>query len=302
VPNNLDAFVPEIWSRNLIANIDQNNVAKAVMTNSDYEDEIRNFGDTVQVRTFGNITVSPYTRGTTIVPQSLVPVRETLLIDDAKYFAFDVDSLDIAQNDVNAIQGYTGRAGVAISNAIDTYIFTKAFAGALAGNAIGTAATPINITADTAGTAVYQQLVACGLKLDSANVPAQGRWIIVTPYVKSLMLQSTTYFLRATDMGDSVVRSANLGAADAARVGFIGQAAGFDVYVSTNLPTNATYWANLFGQNSPVCYAAQIPPGTLEVLRLETTFATRVRGLLLEGAQVFAEDSKKLGVLYTDNS
>ena len=40
----------------------------------------------------------------------------------------------------------------------------------------------------------------------------------------------------------------------------------------------------------------------MEALRLETTFATRVRGLLLHGAQVFAEDAKALGVIYTTNA
>lgn len=38
MPNNLDAFVPEIWSRRVIANIDQNNVALNFV-NTDYEGE-----------------------------------------------------------------------------------------------------------------------------------------------------------------------------------------------------------------------------------------------------------------------
>jgi hypothetical protein len=302
VANDLSAFVPQVWSRNLIANINQVNIAIPVMCNHDYEGEIRDAGDTVQVRTFGNITVGPYTRGTTIVSQSLTPVKETLVISDSQYFAFDVDSLDIAQNDINAIQGYTGRAGVSMSNAVDTFVMNKALAGVNAANKIGTPAAPIAITPDVAATAVYKQLVAAGLCLDKLNVSADSRWAIVTPFFKSLIMSSTTYFIRATDMGDAIIRSAGLSARDATRIGFIGQAAGFDVYMSNNLPTNATYWANLFGQGLPVCYAAQIPPGTLEVLRLETTFATRVRGLLLEGAQVFAEDSKRLGVIYTTNA
>jgi hypothetical protein len=232
----------------------------------------------------------------------VTPVKETLVINDSQYFAFDVDSLDIAQNDINAIQGYTGRAGIAMSNAVDTFVMNKALAGANAANKIGTPAAPIAITPDVAATAVYGLLVAAGLALDKLNVPANGRWAIVTPFFKSCILKSTTYFIRATDLGDSILQSAAIGARDATRIGFIGQAAGFDIYTSNNLPTNATYWANLFGQGAPVCYAAQIPPGTLEVLRLETTFATRVRGLLLEGAQVFAEDSKRLGVIYTTNA
>jgi hypothetical protein len=37
--NNLTPFVPQVWSRRIIENINQINVAKAVMTNSNYEGE-----------------------------------------------------------------------------------------------------------------------------------------------------------------------------------------------------------------------------------------------------------------------
>lgn len=301
MPNNLDAFVPEIWSRRVIANIDQVNLAMTVMTNSDYQGEIAAAGDTVQVRTFGNITVQDYQRGLPIAAESLVPVKETLTVDKSKYFAFDVDSLDVAQNDINAIDGYTRRAGVALSNAIDTFVFSYSLSGNAA-NAVGTAAAPVNITKDTDTTSIYQQLVYAARTLDELSVPQEGRWIILTPYAKSLLMQSTTYFIRATDLGDSIITSAGLYGRDLNRKGFLGQAANFDVYCSTNLKSNGTYWACPYGQGKPVSYAAQIPPSTMEALRLETTFATRVRGLLLHGAAVFAEDAKKLGTLYIDNA
>jgi len=299
--NNLSAFTPQVWSRRIIANINQINLAKAVLTNSDYEGEIKDAGDTVQVRTFGSITVSTYTRGATIVPQALAPVKETLVINNAQYFAFDVDSLDVAQNDINAIEGYTQRAGVAMSNTVDTYCMSFVLSGN-ASNTIGTAAAPVAITPDTSGTAVYELLVQAGKKLDQQNVPSNERWAVVTPYFKSLLLQSTKYLIRATDLGDAIIQTSKMKATDAQRVGFFGQVASFDVYSSNNLPTNGTYWANAYGQGKRITYAAQIPPSTLEAIRLQDTFATRVRGLLLQGGQVFAEDAKALGVIYTTNA
>lgn len=301
MPNNLTAFVPQMWSRRIIDNINQVNVSLAVMCNHDYEGEIRAYGDTVQVRTFGNITVAAYARGTTIVPQALAPVKETLVINDAQYFAFDVDSLDIAQNDINTMDGYTRRAGVAMSNAVDTYVMTFAQSGNAA-NKLGTPAAPIALSPDTASTALYEVLVNAGLALDKLNVPSNDRWVILTPFAKSCALKSTKYFIRATDLGDAIVTTAGMTATEATRVGFIGQMAGFDAYMSNNVKSDGTYWAMPFGQDKPISYAAQIPPDTLEVLRLETTFATRVRGLLLEGAQVFAEAGKKLGVIYGTNA
>lgn len=301
MPNNLDNFVPEVWSRRIIANIDQVNLALMVMTNSDYEGEVRAAGDTVQVRTFGNITIQDYNRGLPISPESVVPTKETMVVDQSKYFAFDVDDLDQVQNDINAIEGYTRRAGVAMSNAIDTYAMSFATSGNTA-NAVGSTGSPISITANTATTAVYEQLVAAGLALDNLSVPANDRWAIVTPFFKSLCLKSTTYFIRATELGDSIVQTAGIGARDASRRGFIGQMAGFDVYVSTNIKNNGTYWACPYGQGKPISYAAQIPNGTVEAIRLEGTFATRVRGLLLHGGKVFTENAKTLGAMYVTNS
>jgi hypothetical protein len=299
--NNLTAFVPQVWSRRIVANINQINVALAVMTNTDYEGEIQQAGDTVQVRTFGSITVSTYSRGLVIVPQSLAPVKETLVINDARYFAFDVDSLDVAQNDINAIQGYTQRAGVAMSNVIDTFVMGYTLNGNAA-NTIGTQVAPIALAPATAGLTPYEQLVKAGKNLDVQNVPSNDRWAVVTPFFKSLLMQDTKYLIRATDMGDAIIRTAMIPANEASRVGFIGQCGGFDCYMSNNTPTNGTYWSSSFGQGKRISYAAQIPPSTMEALRLETTFATRVRGLLLEGAQVFAEDAKALGVIYHTNA
>jgi hypothetical protein len=274
----------------------------AVLANTDYEGEIRQQGDTVQVRTYGSVTVQDYQRGMTIAAEDLVPTKEAMTVGSAKYFAFDVDDLDRAQNDLSAVQGYTSRAGVALANHIDSYLLAF-HASALAANKItGGGGAAINIDANGAGTAVYELLVDAGTKLDDQSVPLVDRWAIISPYAKGLCLKSTTYLIRASELGDQVVTSGGLPARDAARRGFLGQMAGFNIWVSTNLPTNGANRYLVYGQGKPVSYAAQIPPGTLESMRLESTFATRVRGLLLHGGKVFAEQSKQLGTIYVDNS
>lgn len=301
--NNLDAFVPEIWSRNVIQNIDQVNVAMAVCANTDYEGEIADFGDTVQVRTYGNVTVKDYQRGMLTDAEDLVPVKETMTIDTAKYFQFDVDDLDQAQNDLSAIQGYTMRAGVSTSNYLDAYIFSL-HASALTANKISNGGSAINIDSNGAGTAIYDLVVQAGEKLDDQDVPSDARWIVISPYAKKLALLSTTYLVRATDLGDSIVQTGKIGmtARQAMQRGYLGQMGAFDVWVSTKLPTNGAnkYW--VYGQGKPISFAAQIKPGSVEAIRLESSFATRVRGLILYGGKVFAETSKALGSVYVDNS
>lgn len=301
--NNLDNFVPEIWSRNVITNIDQVNVAMAAIANTNYEGEISAFGDTVQVRTFGNVTVQNYQRGQTLAPEDLVPTKETLTIDQAKAFVFDVDDLDKVQNDIDAIQGYTGRAGVAVSNNMDTYAMSF-YSSAHSSNQLSNSGSAYDVSANTSGTAIYELLVNAGVALDNFNVPSDQRWVIVSPYVKGLLLKSTTYLIRATDLGDSIVSTARIEmtARQAMSRGYLGQAGGFDVWTSTNLATNGNNRYLLYGQGKPLSFAAQIQPGSVEAIRLQDTFGTRVRGLVLYGGKVFAEDSKRLGYIYVDNS
>ena len=261
--------------------------------NTDYEGEIRNFGDTVQVRTFGNITIQDYERGNPLAPENLVPVKESLVVNTAKYFAFDVDDLDQTQNDISAIQGYTRRAAVGMSNAIDAYLFSF-YSSALTANQVSS----VTITSNTATTAVYELLVDAGKLLDQQNVPQTDRWIVLSPYAKAVLMKSTSYLIRASAMGDQVVTTSRLGATavQASQTGYVGQAAGFDVWCSNALPSGSgTAKYCLWGQGKPISYAAQIPSGTVEAIRLETTFGTRVRGLLLHGGKVFAENSKALG-------
>lgn len=298
--NNLDAFVPEVWSRSIIRNIDQRNVALAVCTNTDYEGEIRQAGDTVQVRTFGNVTMQDYQRGLAISYEDLTPTKESMTVTTSKYFAFNVDDLDQAQNDINATDGYTRRAAVSMSNYIDTFVFSK-HTLALTANKLTSGGSAYNITSEGSGTAVYELLVEAGLALDVQNVDEDGRWAIITPYAHSLLLKDTKYFTKATDLGDAIISNGMRANAAMAR-GFVGRTANFDLYKSNNLPSNGANKYILFGQGKPISYAAQIPSGTLEALRLETTFATAVRGLLLHDATVFTETSKTLGSIYVDNS
>lgn len=63
------------------------------VTNTNYEGQIKSEGDRVRVRTLGKLTLSPYTKGTTLVGQELAPTYEDLIIDKQYYFKFEVDDI-----------------------------------------------------------------------------------------------------------------------------------------------------------------------------------------------------------------
>lgn len=309
MPNNVGAFIPEKWYPGVLAPLDQVNLAKAVVANSTYEGEIMAFGDTVHVATPNTPTVRPYTRGGTITNDDISPTDETLLIDQSHYTAVHVDSLDRVQASQDVVAVYSGRIGVAISNHVDSAIFGL-YGDALTANKLSNGGSAYDITASTAGAAhVYELLVAANLALDVQNVPADSRWAVVSPYFKSLLMKDSVYFINGSALGDAVLATAMIGnretrrpmtGTEAARAGFIGQAAGMDIYVSNVLPTNGSNRYCLYGQGRPISAAVQL--STLRAVEPTNTFGTSVQALILYGRKVFAEQSKALGTIYVDNS
>jgi hypothetical protein len=115
------------------------------------------------------------------------------------------------------------------------------------------------------------------VKLDELNVPAEGRFIVMPPWVAGLALQNATF------LAASLPSTLN---------GAIGQVAGFDVLVSNNVPTSgsAPVVSHLVaGHAMGWTYAQQIV--NVEGIRLEGSFADGVRGLHVYGAKVIQPEA-----------
>lgn len=288
--NNLAAFNAQAWSKQLVKNLDQINIALA-LASREYEGEVQGVGSTVNVRTLGSVTMAAWSTNGTISYQDLAPTTETLVVDDAQYFAMKVDDVDAAQNDIAALAKYAKRAAVSVNNKVEAKI-QGVYASALTANKI-TGASNANITLDSSSTAlqgIYPVMVEARTRLSVQNAPTVGRFFIVDPATTALLLNDTTHFIRSTDLGDAVVEG---GMIPMGRPGFIGRCAGFDVYESNAVPNASGSKYLLYGVEGAINYAAQIK--SVELLRLETTFAYALRGLLLHGVKVFAESSKMLG-------
>lgn len=294
--NDVAAFRAEAWSKRVLTRLDQINVMLPLV-NRDYEGDIKGVGSTVYVRTYGDVTMTSYVRGTPLNYEALTPSKEPLTVNDAQSFAFSLDDLDEAQTDLRVLDGYAGRAAVKIDQTVDAKCLSK-YALAHADNQLTSSGSPYTLSASNA----YTLFVDAGKALDAKNAPQTGRWAVIGPTWKSFLLKDTTYFLRATDLADRVLRSGRLAGGDPRTArsasGFIGQVAGFDVYLSNGIPTNGTGYYPQFGAGPVISYAGQIRK--VERIVLESTHATAVRGLLLHDADVFDEHAKAFGSWYVD--
>lgn len=274
----ITTFIPELWSARLLYALDNAHIA-ANLVNRDYEGLIRQQGDTVHINTIGPVTVDDYTRNTDIEdPEVLTTTEQTLVIDQAKYFNFQVDDVDAAQSAGDLMDAAMARAAYALNDASDTYLLSVIASGADSGNVIGSSAA-VSLTASN----VYENIVALRTKLDKANVPTGGRFIVVPPEVYALLL-----------LDDRFVKAADAGTANATLLnGEVGRVAGFTVYMSNNTPYTSETWSIPAGVATATTYAEQIV--STEAYRLEKRFADAVKGLHVYGAKV--TDGKQLAVL-----
>lgn len=261
-------MISTVWSSRILEALEKNLVyGQGGVVNRDYEGEISNEGDRVHVHSFNDLTIATYTKNSTTVSyEVLTDSRQTLLIDQSKYFAFKVDDIDEAQMKPKVLDAATNRAGYQLADVADQFL-------------AGLYSTMTNFTATSQVTSsnVYQKLVETKVELDEKNVPQEGRFIILPPWVAGLALQSSTF------LAASLPSTLN---------GAIGMVAGFNVLVSNNVPTSGSSPVVshiVAGHPLGWSYAEQIT--NVEGIRLEDSFADGVRGLHLYGGKVVLQDA-----------
>lgn len=215
-------FVPEVWAAQLLSVLSESLVyAGAPVVNRNYEGEISAFGDTVHITSIADPTIVDYTKDTDLTVQVLTDAEQTLLIEQAKAFAFEIDDIDLRQSRSGGalMSEAASRAAFGLRDQADRYVAGKMALSA--GNAIG------SVDATTASNVYDALLVPASVKLDEANVPTQGRFIVVSPSVYGKLLLDSR-FIKANESGTNALHN-----------GTVGDAAGFVI-----LKSNNTYQSN----------------------------------------------------------
>lgn len=272
----LSKFIPEIWSKKLGVLLDNSGVMMQCV-NRNYEGEIKGAGNTVNIRSFGDITVKTY--GNAVAYDDLTSPSQQMIIDQQKYFAFKVDDITKAQSDIDIMGGYLERAKVAIDLAKDTFLISQ-YANVDSGNITYANGAALALTKDN----VYTFLVGLAKALKKANaVNGKGKkpWVVINPDIEALLIQAPE-FIHATAEGDKTLRE-----------GSIGKIAGLDVLVCTNLVAISTKIPVIAGINDAITFASQV--AEVESLRLQDSFDTAVRGLYVYGAKTVLPKGLALG-------
>lgn len=270
----VDTFIPEVWASQLLIALQARYVfAQGGVINRDYEGDISEYGDTVHIGALAAPTVSTYTKNSTAIsPQTLTTTDQTLLIDQSKYFAFEVDDIDARQvRDDGELM-----SKAAFLAAQELTKVTDGFLSGLMTTQAGTVLTAQDVaTADAAYLLVRKLRVA----LDKANVPVDGRFLIVSPEFYALILGDPRF-----------IDASKYGSTAPIMNGEVGRIVGFSVVVSNTIPAGTAGTAPevsnfvIAGHSMATTFADQI--NKVEAYRPQDSFSDALKGLHLYGAKV----------------
>lgn len=319
-PSASGTFIPTLWSSKLNAKFYAASTF-ADICNRDWEGDISNLGDKVIINNVPSITIRDYSAGANLVYEAPTPNVVELAIERAKYYGFTINDVLDYQAKPDLMSMFTDDASQQMRTVIDSTCIYRVFnqgsannRGATAGVRsaaynMGTDATPVTLDA-TAGSAsnVLTKILQLASVLDEQNVPESGRWLVIDPATRTLLMN--TNLAQAQFMGDdkSTVRN-----------GLIGTIDRFKVYVTNQLPYGAagtaTAWlsgdgsensvtttgtvakrrAILAGHTSAIAFASQMTK--TEQLRNPTDFGDLIRGLQVFGHKVVKPEALCLMVV-----
>lgn len=295
-------FIPEIWSGKLVEKFYAATVLAAI-SNTDYEGEIKNQGDKVNIRTRPTITVADYQINQDLNIQRPSSSLLTMTIDKAKYFNLALDDVMDIQADIELMSIWSEDAAEQMKIVVDTDVLlalstTTDIDASNRGNAagkisanlrFGVTGTPLFVNTVAQGTgagdtnlndrSILDFLVDCGQALDEQNVPESGRWVIIPAWMSSMIKRSDLKDASLSGDGSSMLRNGRLGMIDR-----------FTLYLSNLLPSGvagglaAGETAVYFGTSAALSFASQFTK--VETIRSERSFSNLLRGLQVYGYKV----------------
>lgn len=301
-PSYSGAFIPTLWSGKLLAKFYQNTMLSEI-ANTDYEGELKNQGDTIRIRLAPSISISDYTVGQNLSYEVPTPIFQDMQVNKGKYFGVQVNDVLAYQSDMNLMNMFTEDAAKQLKISIENEVFfnnmvTEGPAAANEGATAGAISAAYNLGTDTTPIDqatpenVLKAILRMSTVLDEQNVPEDGRWLVISPFDRHLLMQSNIAQAYFTGDAQSTIRSGKIGMLDR-----------FTVYVSNLLPRGAAGKALVAGLSDPAtggtvsnakarrlmvagtkaAMSFAMTVNKTEPLRNQTDFGDIVRGLAVYG-------------------
>lgn len=288
-------FTPEKWSRKTLA-IEKRKTVFEKITNKDYEGEIKNEGDTVNIARDIVPVAKGYQRGMPLEFEQQPTISTQLVINRAAYIGNYVELVSDYQSALNRMNIWAMNAGYAFSVYKDKQILNEihldadpmnrgATAGAVSADInLGATGSPLAIDV----TNVIDVIEDAGEVLRQADVDSEDTFIVVPTWMGTLLkkaMNSRGFYEKAT----MVLENGELPF----------KIDGFKVYESNNyeyvVDGGVKAYNIIFGRKSATTLAEQLTK-TQEMEAVKEGFGTFRKQLMVWGIKVL--QPKEIGVIY----
>ena len=264
--------IPELWAKEIQENR-VNNLVMWALIDGRLSSEISQKGDTLHLNFLDEITddtsVNSAVSGLTI--DGLDTDQIDLIIDRYIRKVLGVHDVLKAQSAYEFRAPYTARLGRYLDRALDEEVMRKAVAGA---------GKTITVTGNTNKTLAFADVVNAAAELDAANVPIEGRAIVINGYGLG-DLRQVPEFTAFKETGESgLVKGVT---------GLVGEIYGMNVYVSNAVSTTGGNYNFLMLHRSAVIGAVQSVP-SFESDRDKVDGIDFIAGAQLWGVKVLRAD------------
>lgn len=217
---NLDAFIPEQWSRR-IQYLTKNALVATQICSFEEQPDLK-YGDRIHRPYPNDLVVNDYVKYTDTTQQDLIGTDEYLDIDQSKEISFAIDEVDWIQMKYDLENSYVERAAYRLANDIDGKVLSEvgnAVVSMDAGDIGGAAGQAISLSTSNCLNAV----MTAGAKLTANGCEMDKTWaLVVSPKMASVIAQTVAQdWFSLADL--------------ALKNGYAGNFAGYKVYSSNNV-------------------------------------------------------------------
>ena len=264
VANTVTNFQQTIWSKSILRSLDKITSLRN-HCNFQYEKESKNAKE-VKILSVNRPTIRTYVPGTALVRESAADSSQLLMLNQYRYFNFEVEDIVKAQSVPGLMEALTDEAGKGLALEGDKYVAEVVKTAADEGE-ISVSASEISLTASNAMASVEDGF---------ATLYANDCKVSDTFYLELAPKVFTTYRQQLTELSTNNPEILKKGA-----VGKINNAF---VCVENCLPKSSTAYYNILRTEKAVAFAEQIDK--VEKYRPEDAFTDAVKGLYVFGAKV----------------
>lgn len=263
VANTVTHFQQVIWSKSILRSLEK---ITSLRNHCDfqYEKESKNAKE-VKILSVNRPTVRKYTPGTALVRESASDSSQTLMLDQYRYFNFEVEDIVKAQSVPGLMEALTDEAGKGLALEGDIYVGEVVKAAVTAGDV--TASAQITLSTSNAISSVEDGF---------AVLYGNDCKVSDTFYLELAPKVFTTYRQQLTEVSTNNPEILKKGA-----VGRINNAY---VCIENCLPSDDTSVYNILRTNKAIAFNEQIEK--VEHYRPEDAFTDAVKGLYVFGAKI----------------